>query len=819
MKHQDIINRLSLEDKARLCSGKDYWHIEGLPQFDLPELMVSDGPHGLRKQNPNGEKVGLGNSYPATCFPTAATTACSWDVDLIGKMGEALGDQCRAEHLSVLLGPGINMKRSPLCGRNFEYFSEDPMLTGELGASFVNGVQSKDIGTSLKHFAVNSQETRRMVVSEVVDERTLREIYLAAFETTVKKAQPWTIMNAYNRLNGVYCSQNNWLQQQVLRDEWGFKGMIVTDWGASVDRVAGIKNGTDLEMPSSGKYNEKKIIEAVRNGMLEEADIDARLENIIELMIKSKKALANTYTYDKAEHHLLARKIAANSVVLLKNEDSLLPLDSSKQVAVIGEMAKLPRYQGAGSSLINPTQVDNAFDSLVSAGVCATYSRGYDKKKDVIDSALIAEATAMAKKAQTVLLFIGLTEDFESEGFDRSNMGLPNSHVALLDAVATVNENVIVVLSGGAAVEMPWLPKAKAVLNSYLGGQASGSAITDILLGTVNPSGRLAETYPLSCNDTPTINNYPGGKITVEHREGIFIGYRYYDTAKKEVLFPFGYGLSYTEFAYSDLKLSTKAMKDTDTLTATFTIKNIGEKDGAEVAQLYVADKESTIFRPAKELKGFKKVFLKAGEATQVSITLDKRAFAYYNTELGDWHVETGEFDILIGKNVNDIQLSETVTITSTISATIPDFKLSAPAYYSADVQSVPDAQFAAILGHAIPASTRPAGEKLTILNTLEDSAEGKWGGRINRGVCKILNLVLKTGVGGEDPNSGMLQAMATQIPIRNFIAMSMGVFSEGMADGLLLILNDESALRGFGKILAGVPHALFGLKALLKSI
>lgn len=819
MKHQDIISKLLLEEKARLCSGKDYWHMEGVPQCGLPEIMLCDGPHGLRQKDPNSDKVGLGNSYPSTCFPTAATTACSWDPELMEKMGEALGEECRAQKVSVLLGPGVNMKRSPLCGRNFEYFSEDPLLAGELGASFVKGVQSKDVGTSLKHFAVNSQETRRMVINEVVDERALREIYFPAFETTVKKSQPWSVMNSYNRINGVYSSENEWLQEEVLRNEWGFQGLIVTDWGASVGRVKGIQSGTDLEMPTSGEYNAKKIIEAVRNGMLEEAKLDKCIDNIIELIEKSKKNLAGSYKADMDAHHALARRIAAESTVLLKNNDSVLPIAKGKKLAVIGEMAEKPRYQGAGSSLINPTKLDSALDSLRAEGFAVTYSQGYDKKRDMVNQEMVNEAVAAARSADVALVFVGLPEDFESEGFDRSHMSMPASHNALVEAVASANENTVVVLSGGAAMEMPWIGDVKAVVQSYLGGQATGSATVDILTGKVNPCGHLAETYPLACGDNPTAKYYPGGKVTTEHREGIYIGYRYYDTAGKEVLFPFGYGLSYTEFAYSDLKLSASSIKDSEALTVTFKVKNIGKRDGADVAQVYVSDQESTIFRPAKELKAFQKVFLKAGEETTVSLTLDRRAFAYYNTLLGDWHVESGAFDILVGTSVSDICLKESVTVTSTVEAEVPDYRKTAPAYYRAEVQDVPDDQFAAVLGHPIPSTVRPAGEKLTILNTLEDAENGKWGRRINKMVRGIMNLALKTGVAGEDANSGMMQAMITQIPVRNFISMSMSVFSPNMADGLLLILNDESFFRGLGKILGGIPSAIPKLKTLIKSI
>lgn len=819
MKHADIVSRLSLEEKAKICTGKDYWHLYALPQFDLPEIMVSDGPHGLRMQDPNGKQVGLGNSLPATCFPTAATTACSWDVEMLEEMGEALGDECRAEKLSVLLGPGVNMKRSPLCGRNFEYFSEDPLLAGELGAAFVNGVQSKDIGTSLKHFAVNSQEARRMVIDEVVDERALREIYLAAFETVVKKAQPWTIMNAYNRLNGVYCSENEWLQQKVLRGEWGFKGLLVTDWGASVDRVKGIKNGTDIEMPSSVDINVPKIVNAVKNGTLDEKDLDERIDNIIELIMKSKKALAGNYTYDKNEHNALARKIAANCAVLMKNDDKILPISKEKKVAVIGEMAKSPRYQGAGSSLIKPTMLDNAYDELEKMGYSLTYSQGYNKKSDKPDNALISQAVQAAENADVVLIFAGLTEAYESEGYDRTHLLMPESHNNLIEAVAKVNKNVVVVLSGGSAVLMPWLDSVKGVLNGYLGGQASGGAIADVISGKVNPSGHLAETFAHHLGDTPTAGNYPGGKRLAEHKESIYIGYRYYDTAEKEVLFPFGFGLSYTQFEYSDLKLSAFSIKDTDTLEVTFKVKNVGDVDGADVAQVYVSDCESTIYRPKKELKAFKKVFLKAGEEKEVTVTLDKRSFAYYNVNINDWHVESGDFDILVCTDANTVVLSEKVNVESTVEAVVPDYRESAPAYYSADVHNIDDAQFEAVLGHAIPPRERDKSKPLTIYDCLDDAEDTKWGGRVIGLFKGAMNIALKSGVAGEDSNSGMMEAMMTQVPIRNFITMSMGLFSEDMANGLIDIISDKAPASGLGRILKGIPHAVMNIKTLLKSI
>ena len=815
MKHQDIIREMTLREKVTLCTGKDFWNMNGVERLGLPEICLTDGPHGLRKKDETKTGSSLDNSVPTTCFPTAVTTACSWDPDLLYKMGEALAEECLQEKVSVILGPGVNMKRSPLCGRNFEYFSEDPLLAGEMGAALINGVQSKGVGTSLKHFAANNQEARRMKINTVADERTLREIYLPAFETAVKKAQPWTVMNAYNRLNGEYCSDSEWLQTKVLRDEWGFEGIVVTDWGAANDRVKGLKAGNDLEMPGSGDYNTDKLYNAVLNGDLDEKDLDKVVDRLIDIILKGKENLKEGYTYDKDVHHELAKKIAASSMVLLKNEDNILPLAKDKTVALIGEMARAPRYQGAGSSNINPTKLSSAFDSFLDEGFTPLYAPGYEKKNDSPNYELIADAVKLAEKADTAVVFIGLTENYESEGYDRDCLDIPEAHTELLEAVCAVNKNVVVVLSGGSPIIMPWLPKVKAVLNGYLGGQACGAAVTEILTGKVCPSGKLAETYPLSLLDTPCFENFPGAIRSVEYRESVYIGYRYYDSAKKDVLFPFGYGLSYTQFEYSDLKLSKKKIKDTDTLKVSFKIKNTGSVAGAEVAQVYVADKESTIFRPAKELKGFTKVYLEPGEEKTVSVELSKRAFAYYNVNISDWHVESGEFDILVGASSRDIRLEGKVNVESTVEAEIPDYREAAPAYYSVDVRSVPDAQFEAILGHEIPASTFPEGEKLDLTCSLENATNSKWGKRINALIEKVMDLNFTAG----GASSGMMKAMILQIPIRNFISMSGGVFTEEMADGLLMILNGESAGKGLGKILKGLGGAIAKLPALLKSI
>lgn len=819
MKHPEIIKKMSLEQKAAFVSGFDYWHLEGAPELGLPQIMITDGPHGLRKQNKDkkaSDGIGLGNSVPATCFPPAATSSCSWDEDLLRQEGEALGEECLKEQVSTILGPGTNIKRSPVCGRNFEYFSEDPYLAGKCSANLVNGVQSKGIGTSLKHFACNSQEAFRMVVNEVIDERAMRELYFTAFEICVKEAQPWTIMNSYNRINGVYASQNEWLQEKVLRDEWGFKGLVVTDWGASVDRIPGLKYGTDLEMPSSGTLNTQKIIAAVKSGELDEKILDKRVDNVVDLIVKSKPALEKKYTYDIEAHHKLAQKVAEGSMVLLKNDDSLLPLKKGQKVAVIGEMAKAPRFQGAGSSVINPTKLDNAYDELKKLGVDMTYAQGYEKSKDEINNTFVDEAVRAAKNADVAVVFAGLTEEFEGEGYDRETIEMPKSHNNLISKIAKANPNTVVVLAGGSVVHMPWVNEVKALLNSGLGGQAGGAAVANILTGAVNPSGKTSETYPLNFSDNPTYGNYPGGPVTSEHRESVYIGYRYYDKAEKEVLFPFGYGLSYTTFAYSDIQLSSDNIKDTDTVTVSFKIKNTGDVDGAEIAQIYVADKESTIYRPVKELRAFKKVFLKAGEEKEVRVELSKRAFAFYNVELGDWMVETGEFDILVGASSRDIRLTATMTVTSTVDAKIPDYRESAPAYYTADLKGMKGAQFEAVYGQKLPNPNPDTSKKIDIYCCLNDARHTKWGGKI----CRLIEGIMSKMGSDANGDGKMLAAMATQIPIRNFIAMSMGVFSPEMADGLLMMLNDDqSSFVGFSKIFWRIGGALTRLPALLKSI
>lgn len=813
LKHKDLISQMTLKEKASLCSGKDFWHLKSIERLGLPEIMVCDGPHGLRKQNAENKKVGIGNSYPATCFPTAVTTACSWDRDLIYKMGQALAEECLQHGVSVLLGPGVNMKRSPLCGRNFEYFSEDPELAGEMGASFIAGVQSKGIGTSLKHFAGNSQEMKRMTSNSIIDERALREIYLRAFEKAVKKSQPWTVMNAYNLLNGTYCSENDWLQNKVLRDEWGFRGAVVSDWGAVNDRVAGLNAGNDLEMPSSGGVNDAKIVEAVKCGVIDETTLDERVDKLIDIILKGAANKKPGYKFDVKAHNLLSRQIAEQSMVLLKNDGNILPLKrvEGEYVAVIGAFADNPRYQGAGSSIINPTMIDSGRRAFNNSPISVKFADGYDRSgKRKNEDAYITEACNLAKNASKAVVFIGLTDDYESEGFDRSTMKLPDGHNRLVEAVSRVNDNVIVVLEGGSPVEMPWADDVKAILNAYLGGQSVAPAIVDVLTGKANPCGKLAETYPVCLKDTPTSFRYPDSKEDVQYRESIFIGYRYYDKVERNVRFPFGFGLSYTSFEYSDIKLKKKNLTKGEGAKVTFTIKNTGDVAGSEIAQVYVAKPESKIFRAPKELKGFVKIHLEPGEEKKVSVELDDRAFAFWNTATEDWCVESGEYKILVGASSRDIRLEAAVKMKSEDDETIVDLRESAGVYFDGDPARAREDDFKVIYGGEFKLAPEITSDSLN--NSIERSKD--------KGLAKFIyntvDLAMKPkgGVG-----SSMITNTIMQTPIRNYVSMSNGLFTEDMADGLLKVFEGKDVAKGVGKIAKGVPNALVNLKSLLKSI
>lgn len=659
-----IIREMTLEEKAGMCSGKDFWHLKGVERLGIPEVMVSDGPHGLRKQAAEADHLGLNESIKAVCFPTACATACSFDRDLLEEMGERIGDECQAEDLSVILGPAVNIKRSPLCGRNFEYFSEDPYLASQMAAAHIKGVQSKNVGTSIKHFAANNQEHRRMSCSSEVDERTLREIYLAAFETAIKESKPDTVMCSYNRINGEFASENHWLLTEVLRDEWGFDGYVMSDWGAVNDRVKGLKAGLELEMPASGGTTDKEIVEAVKNGELDEAVLDRAVERILNIVFKFADNRQEG-KFDKEEDHKLAAKIEAESMVLLKNE-GVLPLPTQgKKIAFIGKFAEAPRFQGGGSSHINSFKITGALEAAKEVAQ-VTYAQGYDIKEDVIDQDMLNQAVETAKEADVAVIFAGLPDAFESEGYDRSHMRMPQCQNTLISEIAKVQENVVVVLHNGSPVEMPWADEVKGILEAYLGGQAVGQAEVDVLFGKANPCGKLAETIPYKLADNPSYLNFPGDGQTVEYNEGVFVGYRYYDTKEMPVRYPFGYGLSYTTFEYSDLQLSADRIKDTDTLKVTLKVKNTGDRAGKEIVQLYVADKTGAACRPVKELKNFVKVELQPQEEKTVEMELDKRSFAWYNTQIHDWYAASGEYEILTAASSRDIRLKKTVYVEST---------------------------------------------------------------------------------------------------------------------------------------------------------
>ncbi|MBR6027950.1 MAG: glycoside hydrolase family 3 C-terminal domain-containing protein [Clostridia bacterium] len=664
----ELLSEMTLEEKASLLSGDDVWHTKAVERLGIPRVMVSDGPHGLRKEEDVPGQPGVRETIKAVCFPTACSSTASFDRDAVRRMGEALGEECQHEGVAVNLGPAINIKRSPLCGRNFEYMTEDPFLAGEMAVSLVQGIQSRDVGTSVKHFACNSQEHRRMSSDSTVDERTLREIYLPAYEAAAKRGKAWTFMCSYNRLNGEYASQNKRLLTELLRDEWGYEGLVMSDWGAVSDRVKGVPAGLDLEMPSSHGVNDAEIVRAVREGRLSEKDVDRCAERVLRLVERFTATARPDTPWDLDAHHALAAELAADCMVLLKNEGGLLPFAPGEKVAVIGEFAEKPRFQGGGSSHINCHQVTSLMDALEGMpGV--TYAQGYRIDSDEADEALAAEALAAAKAADKALLVIGLPERDESEGFDRKHLRLPANQNALVEAVSRVNPNVAVLLYNGAPVEMPWVNCIRGLVEGYLAGQAVGLANKAVLWGEVNPSGRLPESFPLRLEDTPCSLSYGGEGDRAVYSEGVFVGYRYYTAKKQPVLFPFGAGGSYTTFAYSNLRLNHTEMDDTDTLRVEVDVTNTGSRPGKEVVQLYVAPHESRVFRPVRELKGFEKLSLAPGETKTAVFTLDKRAFAYWSVETHGWFVETGVFGIEICRSAEEVILSTPVTVRGTVPA------------------------------------------------------------------------------------------------------------------------------------------------------
>lgn len=789
-----ILKEMTLEEKASLCSGRDFWHFKPVERLGLSAIMVADGPHGLRKQSMDGDNLGLNVSVPATCFPTAVTLAASWDRELVREVGVAIGEACLQEDVAVILGPGANIKRSPLCGRNFEYFSEDPYLTGELAGAMISGVQSKGIGTSLKHFAVNNQEHYRMTIDAFVDERALHEIYLTGFERAVKAAQPWTVMCSYNRINSVYACEHKALLMDALKHAWGHEGLVVTDWGAMNNRVESLKAGLEVEMPTSFGTTDLEIVAAVKAGVLDEGVLDQAVARILRIIMMGMSSMGSGFRYDVFEQHALARRAAAESTVLLKNDDAVLPFSDRvrpESIAIIGAFAKNPRYQGAGSSLVNPTKLDTAYDAFVDRfGVEPLYAQGYRVESDAVDEALIKDALDVAGRASHVVVMVGLTDSYESEGFDRLHLGMPNSHDALVRAILEIKPEAVIVLSNGSPVSIPWLASAKAVLEVYLSGQAGGSALWDVVFGDVNPSGKIAETFPVRNEKTAVHQWFPMGPKGVEYRESIYVGYRYFDTAGEQVLFPFGHGLSYTQFEYSNAKVSKDVITDQEGVTVTVAITNTGTRAGKEVVQLYVRDKASRIFRPSKELKGFEKVALEAGETKTVSFELDKRAFAYYSVALGDFHAASGSYEILIGASSADIKQFLTVELTSTDGhdSALDDLSKQLPAYYTLSPGwTVSKESFEALFGR--PIIHDPVGRRGTfhLNSTVSEIKHTFIGGILYKIIMRQLE---KTFANVEKKQVAMVRAMVDEMPLRNFAMMSEGKIRRSHVRMLIRLLN-----------------------------
>lgn len=643
-----LVLEMTLEEKAGMCSGEDFWHLKSIERLGIPSVMVSDGPHGLRKQVDSADHLGLGESVEAVCFPAACATASSFDTELMYEMGRTLGEECQAEDVSILLGPAVNIKRSPLCGRNFEYLSEDPYLTGKMAAAYIRGVQSWDVGTSIKHFAANNQEFNRMSCSSNLSERTFREIYLPGFEMAVKEAQPKTVMCSYNKINGVYASENKKLLTEILRDEWGFEGYVMTDWGAVADRVRGIAAGLDLEMPGSGGYNDAKIVAAVKDGSLDETQLDKAVENILEVIFSYVDNRHPEAVFDRDADHAKAVAIETECAVLLEN-NGVLPLKADQKVVYIGEYAKKPRYQGGGSSHINSGRVTSALESAEAKGRDVSYVKGFPFDKDEEDKAELEAAVRAAAAAEAAVIFAGLPDAIESEGYDRKDMKLPACQNKVIEEVLKVQPNTIIVLHNGSPVEAPWADKAAAVLEMYLGGQGVGEAADRLLYGEANPSGHLAETFPMHLEDNPSYLNFPGDGVTVNYAEGIYVGYRYYDMKKMPVRWAFGHGLSYTDFEYDNLRIPEEVLDDEGSVKVAVDVKNVGGMTGKEVVQLYVSDKNGTFGRPVKELKGFSKVELKPGEKKTVEFELTARDLSFYHEGLGDWYAPSGDYEILAG--------------------------------------------------------------------------------------------------------------------------------------------------------------------------
>ena len=773
MKNTEIIAKLNLEQKCALLSGAGTFTTRGYQKAGVPAITLSDGPNGVRKQAGAADHLGLNPSVPATCFPTAATVACSWDPALGEEIGRAMGEEAAAQEVSVLLGPGLNTKRSPLCGRNFEYFSEDPYLSGKMAAAYVRGIQSEGIAACPKHFAANSQELRRMASDSVLDERTLRELYLTGFEIVVKESAPKTIMSSYNLVNSTYANENAHLLQEILRKDWGFAGAVVTDWGGSNDHALGVKNGSTLEMPAPGGDAVRELLAAVQSGKITEADVDARLDELLTLVLDTSAAVQkHSRSFDADAHHALARRAAAESTVLLQN-DGILPLAADTKVAILGDFAETPRYQGAGSSAVNSLKVDTVLENLAQSGLQVLgFAPGFDRRGRA-DAAKEAEAVALAKQADVAVLFLGLDEIKESEGLDRTDMKLADNQIALLKAVQQANPNTVVVLNAGSSLETPWLTHCRAVVYGALGGQAGAGAVLDVLTGKLNPCGKLAETWANRYEDTPAKDNFAGAGRTVQYREGLYVGYRYYQTAGVPVAFPFGHGLSYTSFAYSDLKASADGV--------TLTVTNTGTRKGAEIVQLYVAKPDAKIFRPAQELKGFAKVHLQPGESRTVAIPLDDKAFRYWNTQTNRWEVEGGQYELRVGASSADIRLTAAVDIAGT-DAPDPYAGKTLPHYKTGSVQNVPDAEWETLLGHAIPQDKIKIDRNMTLGELNHSRSPLGW--LIWAVLTALLNASYKKG----KPDLNIL--FQYNMPLRALAKMTGGAISMGMVDGIVMELQ-----------------------------
>lgn len=790
-----ILLRLSIKQRATLCSGKDFWNLQGLPQHDLPSIMVTDGPHGLRKQRDSSDHLGLLDSVPAVCFPSAAGLASSWSRELLLEVGEALGEECLQERVSVLLGPGVNIKRSPLCGRNFEYFSEDPYLSGQIGSAWVNGVQSQGIGTSLKHYAVNNQESHRMVVDTIVDERTLREIYLPAFETVVKKSQPWTVMCSYNLLNGCYLSDNKHLLTDILKDEWGHTGLVVTDWGASNDRVKGIAAGLELDMPGNNAAFVPGIVAAVESGELTEDALDAATIRVIELILRSKPALNTTVRYSNEEHHQLAQRAAEQSCVLLKNENKTLPLTTKGEITVIGALAKNPRYQGAGSSQVTPTRLETPLEEitkLLGERARVNYAAGYSLDEQRPNEAYIQEAMDFAARSDQVILIVGLPEIYESEGFDREHLHLPPGQLALIECLTKITDRLIIVLQNGAPVEMPFANKVGAILEAYLGGQAGGAALARILFGQVNPSGKLAETFPLALEDTPCCEWFPGEPRQVQYREGIWVGYRYYNAAGIPVLFPFGHGLSYTSFEYSDLRIEfiggseldfqNEGIGDHHGISVYCRIENTGDVAGYETIQLYVGNPIGAVHRPEYELREFTKIWLEPGASKEVELNLGRRAFTFWDTKSSSWQLEAGEYKISLGSSSTDLRAWASLPIKSLDQIASTETVLEG--YFTPAYRAFCGTSFSALLGQEIPESipVKPFHHNST-LGEISETLVG-WL------LVKLIHRKAIKEIGGGEKERRIIDAMIMEMPVRNLLMLSQGRIPIKFIDVLIHILN-----------------------------